>query len=242
MTGRMTGPEDRARRPGQKTGPETAGTGPGTVPGARFHARLRAARSPFGRAAAGRRHPRHLPLDPDRFHARFRPEMPYRWTEDHPEALRRELRLWPHQSLPPAGFAATVLGLFALSLLPMAMLLGSALLWAVLPFVLLALAGIWTALRRSQRDRCILEVLTLTETAARLERIDPQGRVQAWECNRYWARAELHAKAGPVPHYVTLKGGGREVEIGAFLSEEERKALFDDLRRALPLPPPARTG
>ena len=30
---------------------------------------------------------------------------------------------------------------------------------------------------------------------------------------------------------VTLRGGGREVEIGAFLSEDERKALFDELSR-----------
>jgi uncharacterized membrane protein len=40
----------------------------------------------------------------------------------------------------------------------------------------------------------------------------------------------MHPKGGPVPNYVTLSGNGREVEIGAFLSEEERKALYDDLR------------
>ena len=38
---------------------------------------------------------------------------------------------------------------------------------------------------------------------------------------------------GPVPHYITLRGKGREVEIGSFLSEEERIALYDDLLRAL---------
>jgi uncharacterized membrane protein len=32
-----------------------------------------------------------------------------------------------------------------------------------------------------------------------------------------------------VPNYVTLSGNGREVEIGAFLSEDERKALYQDL-------------
>ena len=36
-----------------------------------------------------------------------------------------------------------------------------------------------------------------------------------------------------MPHYITLKGKGREVEIGAFLSEEERLSLYDDLNRAL---------
>jgi uncharacterized membrane protein len=32
-----------------------------------------------------------------------------------------------------------------------------------------------------------------------------------------------------VPNYVTLSGAGREVEIGAFLSEDERKALYGEL-------------
>ena len=43
----------------------------------------------------------------------------------------------------------------------------------------------------------------------------------------------MHETDGPVPHYVTLKGMGREVEIGAFLSEEERITLYDDLSAAL---------
>ena len=32
-----------------------------------------------------------------------------------------------------------------------------------------------------------------------------------------------------MPHYVTLCGKGREVEIGAFLSEDERVSLYDEL-------------
>ncbi len=52
-------------------------------------------------------------------------------------------------------------------------------------------------------------------------------------CNRHWTQVSKYDDEGPVPHYVTLRGKGREVEIGAFLSEEERIALFDDLTRAL---------
>jgi uncharacterized membrane protein len=43
----------------------------------------------------------------------------------------------------------------------------------------------------------------------------------------------MHPKGGPVEHYVTLKGAGREVEIGAFLSVDERKALFGELADCL---------
>ena len=35
-------------------------------------------------------------------------------------------------------------------------------------------------------------------------------------------------------NYLTLEGGPRPVEIGAFLSEKERLSLKDDLERALP--------
>jgi uncharacterized membrane protein len=43
----------------------------------------------------------------------------------------------------------------------------------------------------------------------------------------------LHEEAGPVPNYVTLRGGDREVEIGAFLSADERAALYDELTHRL---------
>jgi uncharacterized membrane protein len=36
-----------------------------------------------------------------------------------------------------------------------------------------------------------------------------------------------------VPYYVTLNGNGRRVEIGAFLSEDERRALHGELASEL---------
>jgi uncharacterized membrane protein len=35
-----------------------------------------------------------------------------------------------------------------------------------------------------------------------------------------------------VPQYLTLRGGGRVVEIGAFLSQDERPFLATDLQLA----------
>ena len=43
----------------------------------------------------------------------------------------------------------------------------------------------------------------------------------------------LRDKEGPVANYITLSGNGREVELGSFLSEDERKELFSDLNRLL---------
>jgi uncharacterized membrane protein len=112
-------------------------------------------------------------------------------------------------------------------------LLGSPILWGILPFLLAAVWGMYFALQRNHKSRQILEVLTLDADEARLMRRDPNGAVQEWDCNRYWTTVTKYDDKGPVPHYVTLRGKGREVEIGAFLSEDERIALFEDLRRAL---------
>ncbi|MBK0329088.1 DUF2244 domain-containing protein [Rhodobacteraceae bacterium F11138] len=159
--------------------------------------------------------------------------MPYSWTTQDPRAATRELHLWPHQSLPPKGFAVFILATFAMVLIPLFSLLGSQLWWGLLPFLMLAVAGLWWALGRSRRNAQILEILTLTDERAHLVRHAPNGQSQEWDCNRYWATAQMHNKGGPVPYYVTLKGNGREVEIGAFLSEDERIALYDELSRDL---------
>lgn len=159
--------------------------------------------------------------------------MPYRWS-DTPAPDEEELRLWPHESLPPRGYAQFLLATFLFASIPLYLLLGTLLLWGLLPFMLLALGGLWYALDRNHRDAQLLEVLRLTPEEISLTRHNPDGTDQTWACNAFWTRLTLHPQGGPVPNYVTLSGGGREVEIGAFLSEDERKALYHDLLRHLP--------
>lgn len=158
--------------------------------------------------------------------------MPYQW-KTAPDAQLQEMRLWPHQSLPPKGFAAFILATFTMILIPTFALLGTVLLWGMLPFVLAAVAGIYFALQANYRSRQIEEIFTLDEDTAHLVHTTPKGVVKEWQCNRYWTTVTKYDKDGPVPQYVTLRGEGREVEIGAFLSEAERIALYDDLQRNL---------
>lgn len=158
--------------------------------------------------------------------------MPYEW-KTAPGAPAQEMRLWPHQSLPARGFAAFVLATFTMIMIPTITLLGTTLLWGMLPFVLTAVAGIYFALQSNHKSRQIEEVLTLDDNTAHLTHTTPKGEVKEWQCNRYWTQVLKYEKDGPVPHYVTLRGEGREVEIGSFLSEEERVALFEDLQRSL---------
>ncbi len=158
--------------------------------------------------------------------------MPYHWTTP-PLDDTQELHLSPHNSLSAEGFSAMVLGFFLFASLPLYGVIGTAVLWGLLPFMLAATWALYYALRRNQRDRQIVEVLTLDHETTRLIRTNPKGDCQNWESNTYWVRVACHEQGGPVPYYVTLKGDGREVEIGSFLSEDERKALYSDLSDAV---------
>jgi uncharacterized membrane protein len=160
--------------------------------------------------------------------------MPYEWSDsDLLAGDVQTLRLWPHRSLPRRGFAAFILVTSAMITVPLFPLLGTVLVWGLLPFLMLSVGAIWYALERSYRDGRLREELTIDSEQIHLRRTSPNGRLQEWECQSYWAKAQMHATGGPVPNYVTLSGKGREVEIGAFLSEDERKSLFQELSEAL---------
>lgn len=153
--------------------------------------------------------------------------MPYEWLPSRDGT--QHLHLWPHRSLTRRGFVGFVGLTAALIALPLLGTLGTPVLWALLPFLLGTIWAIWFALRKNGRDREIVEDLALTARRVTLVRHGPKGRRQAWEANPYWVRVTLHPTGGPVPNYLTLTGEGREVELGAFLSEEERIALHDEL-------------
>jgi uncharacterized membrane protein len=121
----------------------------------------------------------------------------------------------------------------ALVSLPLLTLIGKAVLWGLLPFFLIMIAGVWYALHVSYKRGEVVEELTVDADRAHLTRYNPKGDVQEWEANRYWVTVHLHPKGGPVENYITLRGGDREVEIGAFLDAEERLTLYDDLTRAM---------
>ncbi len=146
---------------------------------------------------------------------------------------RARLHLWPYRSLPRRGFVAVIGLAFTLLLLPLLALVGSLLLWGMLPFVLTALAALWFFLEKSYRDGEILEELTIWDDLITLDRHGPAGAHQHWQANPYWTTVQLYPTGGPVPDYLTLKGGGREVELGAFLSEDERAPLCHTLRQIL---------
>ncbi len=156
--------------------------------------------------------------------------MPYRWTAcERNESPRWRLRLWPHRSLPRTGFV-TFIGITATMLvLPLLAVLGSPVLWVLLPFLGGALALVWFFLQRSYADGALSEDLAIWRDRIELVRHNPRGPVQSWRADPHLVRVDIRETGGPVENYVTLTGGGRAVELGAFLSPDERLAMFRGL-------------
>ena len=159
--------------------------------------------------------------------------MPYTINNETGARKVATIELWPYNSLKPKGFAFFLGATFALIALPLFNVLGTKVFWGLFPFLFLTLMGIWFALRKSLRDRQIIEQLTLYKDELVLIRQDPTGKQREWVCSPYWSKLRIYNKEGPVANYITLSGNGREVELGSFLGENERKELFQELNRLL---------
>ncbi|WP_237216141.1 DUF2244 domain-containing protein [Falsiroseomonas oryziterrae] len=140
-------------------------------------------------------------------------------------------------STPPEGLSAR----------GMRWLAGLALLGAAIPGVLFTLLGAWpvlgflgaevalvlllVALHRAWNRRAV-ETVLLSGGRLTLTRHDGRGRQEAAELDAYWARLTLEERDGAVP-LLTAEARGRRIEIGRFLSAEEKRALAAALEAAL---------
>ena len=167
--------------------------------------------------------------------------MPYEWSSppehaklsaksSHQPGLRLSLRA--HNALSREGFAGFIGVTAGFMAVPLLAFLGHAVLGVIAAALGTALCAIWLALKASWRHRQVREEFELWSDLAVLRRINPNGQLQEWRANPYWVEVQISKDDGPVPQYLTLRGGGRVVEIGAFLSQNERPFLATDLQLA----------
>ena len=146
---------------------------------------------------------------------------------------RAQITLTPYKSLTPTGFVWFIGITATLIVMPHLSVIGTSVIWGLLPFIIAAVWGVWASLKRSWRDMDLYEEVTIWDDLVRIERHDPKNRVRDWEANPYWVRLKLHEAGGPVPKYLTLSGAGREIELGAFLTPGERVELKSCLEAEL---------
>ena len=104
--------------------------------------------------------------------------------------------------------------------------------WGLIPFLLLAFAGIWFAIRRNARNLTMSETLWIWRDEVRVERREANGQRLRWQAEPLRVRISVH-KDARIDDYLTLSGGGRVIELGAFLAPEERVSLAGEIERAL---------
>ncbi|WP_112322707.1 DUF2244 domain-containing protein [Oceanibium sediminis] len=142
------------------------------------------------------------------------------------------LTLWPNRSLSRGGFRVVLIIVSIGLAIPLIPFLGTAVGWGLLPFLVLVLVALYAAIQRNYRDGRLHEVVNLWPDLITVERIEPGGTRKRWHANPYWVSLKLHDNAR-IESYLTLKGNGREIELGAFLSPEERVDLYGELDDAL---------
>jgi uncharacterized membrane protein len=143
-----------------------------------------------------------------------------------------QVTLWPHQSMTQPGFRWFMVALAGGLSVPLIAAWGTPVGPFLAPFLIAALALVWAMIRLNQRARRITETLRLWPDLIAVERREPGGRVLRWAANPYWVSIDLRDTPA-LEKYLTLRGGGRTIELGAFLTPEERVELADVLRAAL---------
>lgn len=102
--------------------------------------------------------------------------------------------------------------------------------WYVLPFAGLEMAVVYLALLVVARQGGDHESITIDADRVVVEQTR-MGRTARHEFNRQWAQVVV-ARTGR-KSALCMRSHGREVEIGEFLTDEQRKAVASDLRRRL---------
>lgn len=157
-------------------------------------------------------------------------EEDYVKATQRPDAPLYHKKVSPHRSLSNFGFASTIVSTACAFLLPLLAFLGTFALWALLPFIAAAVAALWYFIRRSDKDGTLSEQIFIWPDLIAVHRHNPRKRDQFWCANPFWVTVQTrHTKE--CPNYLTLKGAGREIELGAFLSIEERDTLHTEIRQ-----------
>ena len=142
------------------------------------------------------------------------------------------VRLWPHRSLSPEGFRGIMLLTAAGLCLPLVALAPTGASLTLAPYAAAAFGMLWLFLKISYFTGRLTEELCLWPDAIAVERREPLGKVKRWCANPYWVDIDTtHTRE--IESYLTLRGGGRKIELGAFLTPEERIELAGELRRQI---------
>jgi uncharacterized membrane protein len=144
---------------------------------------------------------------------------------------RLDVVLYPNRSLGGTGFAVLMAAIVLVSATVGAgfMMVGA---WPVTGFLGLDVLLVYFAFRWNSREARRAEFVRLDPDGLSVRRLEPDGRSQSWRFEPYWVRVAL-VQAGRHDRRLVLRSHGRELTIGAFLTQDERLELARALDAAL---------
>ena len=96
----------------------------------------------------------------------------------------------------------------------------------------LTLALLWILIRRNDKDAALCEHLRIWPDLIAVHRHEPKAADRYWSANSYWVTARIK-DTQKTEAYLTQHGGPRDIELGAFLDLETRRALYQTLQTEL---------
>jgi uncharacterized membrane protein len=146
--------------------------------------------------------------------------------------LGDRIELVPHCSLSPRAALAFFLGLCALSF-GIAGIFALYGFWPILPFAGLEMLVLGWALKASFARREHTEAITVSEREVLVERANRKCRSQ-FVFSRHWAQVKLRSPVSRLhPSRLVIESHGQALEIGRFLTEDERRKLAIRLQRLI---------
>ena len=150
---------------------------------------------------------------------------------DEDASIRFDAVLHPHASLTPRGFFLLMAFIGLISFCAgVAFVMAGA--WPVFGFFGIDIVLVYLAFKLNYRDARRYETLQLTDTTLTVERVAPSGKRERWRFQPYWLQVEIEDNPAP-ESALTLRSHGRIVEIGSFLTTEEKVDLANALRNEL---------
>ena len=132
------------------------------------------------------------------------------------------LTLWPHRSMDKKTFYNIMIVLSGAMMIPVIPFIGKTGLFLVLPFSCVTLLLLFFFIMLNYRAGRLYESIKIWPDLIEVRRFEVNGIDKNWSSNPYWTKVKLYEKNQKVENYLTLSGGGREVEIGSFLAPNER--------------------
>ena len=152
-------------------------------------------------------------------------------NNEDPTFLR--MRLFPNRSLDVLG-TKVVSGIMACGfLLPIIPFIGSSIGITLTIFSGLTFFLFLSLLQKNFHQGSTFEEILISKHKIIVVHKEKNKEKETWEGNPYWTKVNVDIHNPKLKNYLTLAGKGRHIELGAFLSPDERMELRDRIQNAL---------